>query len=105
MAGILKIKDPTTGEFVVITAIQGPKGNKGEDGTMTFSDLTDEQKESLRGAQGIQGEPGVGVPTGGSPGQVLVKTSSSDYDTEWHTEEIAISVDSNGNGTMRIDRK
>lgn len=45
----------------------GPQGPKGADGTMTFADLTDEQKESLRGPigetgpqgeQGIQGEPG-----------------------------------------------
>lgn len=30
-----------------------------------------------------QGEPGVGVPTGGTTGQVLTKASDTDYDTEW----------------------
>ena len=30
---------------------------KGADGTMTFNDLTEEQKASLKGEQGIQGEP------------------------------------------------
>lgn len=48
--------------------IRGPKGEKGEkgdtgpkgaDGTMTFEDLTDEQRESLRGPKGEQGEQGI----------------------------------------------
>ena len=30
-----------------------------------------------------QGIPGVGVPPGGSSGQVLTKASGSNYDTEW----------------------
>lgn len=34
-------------------------------------------------AQGPQGIPGVGVPTGGSTGQVLRKASAADYATEW----------------------
>lgn len=36
----------------------GPAGPRGADGTVAFEDLTDEQRESLRGPQGIQGEPG-----------------------------------------------
>ena len=48
----------------------GPEGPKGADGTMTFEDLTPEQKASLKGdkgAAGPQGEPG---PKGdkGDPG-------------------------------------
>lgn len=39
----------------------GPQGPKGADGTMTFEDLTDEQRESLRGPQG---EPGPIGPQG-----------------------------------------
>ena len=31
------------------------------------------------------GAPGVGVPTGGTTGQALIKTSGADYDTEWAT--------------------
>lgn len=65
---------------------QGPQGEKGADGTMTFEDLTPEQKASLKGdkgdtgpqgpkgdkgdtgAAGLQGEPG---PKGdkGDPGE------------------------------------
>lgn len=33
--------------------------------------------------KGDKGDPGVGVPTGGTTGQVLTKKSNSDYDTEW----------------------
>ncbi|MBQ8603911.1 MAG: hypothetical protein IJ410_03585 [Oscillospiraceae bacterium] len=35
------------------------------------------------GADGKNGKDGVGVPTGGTAGQVLVKKSDDDYDTEW----------------------
>jgi hypothetical protein len=35
------------------------------------------------GADGAPGADGVGVPTGGTTGQVLAKASGSDYDTEW----------------------
>ena len=35
------------------------------------------------GVQGPQGIPGEGVPTGGLTGQVLVKQSNENYDTEW----------------------
>ena len=37
---------------------QGPEGPKGADGTMTFEDLTEEQRESLRGPEGKQGPQG-----------------------------------------------
>lgn len=33
--------------------------------------------------QGEKGDPGQGVPDGGSTGQVLVKHSNADQDTEW----------------------
>jgi len=32
---------------------------------------------------GIKGDPGEGVPTGGTAGQVLTKDSSTDFDTSW----------------------
>ena len=47
---------------------------------------------NLKGPQGIQGiqgdagatgSAGVGVPTGGTTGQVLAKNSATNYDTEW----------------------
>jgi len=37
--------------------------------------------------KGANGQDGVGVPTGGTTGQVLKKASSTDYDTEWGSVE------------------
>ena len=36
-----------------LDSLKGEKGDKGADGTMSFDDLTDEQKESLKGADGF----------------------------------------------------
>lgn len=47
----------------------GPQGQKGDTGDT--------------GPQGAQGAAGVGVPAGGTTGQVLEKKSDTDYDTEW----------------------
>lgn len=35
------------------------------------------------GLQGAQGVAGVGIPSGGSTGQALVKSSATNYDTSW----------------------
>lgn len=43
---------------------QGPQGEKGADGTMTFEDLTPEQKASLKGDKGDKGDTGVAGPQG-----------------------------------------
>jgi len=40
-------------------------------------------RSGRRGLPGPQGEPGVGVPTGGTTGQILAKNSNTNYDTEW----------------------
>ena len=53
------------------------KGDKGQDGTVSFDELTEEQKASLKG------EDGKGVPSGGKVGQILAKTSDDDYQAEW----------------------
>lgn len=45
---------------------QGPVGPKGADGTMSFEELTPEQKESLRGPQGERGPEGPQGPQGES---------------------------------------
>jgi hypothetical protein len=41
--------------------------------------------DGIDGADGIDGIDGVGVPAGGTTGQVLAKASETDYDTEWAT--------------------
>ena len=54
-----------------------------DDGTVQrqYTDLPDGQK----GDPGDKGDTGVGLPEGGTVGQVLVKKSSADYDMEWGT--------------------
>ena len=37
--------------------------------------------------KGDKGNPGVGVPIGGTTSQVLKKKSNDDYDTEWADEQ------------------
>ena len=43
------------------------------------------QLPAIQGEQGKQGEPGLGLPSGGIEGQILVKQSSTDYDIAWET--------------------
>ena len=38
-----------------------------------------------KGDTGPAGADGIGIPTGGTTGQALVKNSNTDYDTEWAT--------------------
>ena len=65
---VMYIRDKT-GKLVPVHTIRGAKG---ADGTMVFSDLTEEQKASLKGDQGDpgpKGDPGVGTPgEKGDPG-------------------------------------
>ena len=42
-----------------------------------------------QGTTGATGAPGPGVPTGGSTGQVLAKSSATDYATTWQTPGAA----------------
>ena len=55
-------------EVILLDGVTGPAGAPGADG-----------------ADGADGAPGVGVPTGGTTGQVLAKTSNADYATGWTT--------------------
>lgn len=65
-----------------------PKGDKGETGS-----------EGPPGKQGEQGRDGIGIPTGGITGQVLVKKSNSDYDTEWISQN-EFTLKANNDGTV-----
>ena len=42
----------------IVKGPAGPQGEKGADGTMTFEDLTPEQKASLKGDKGDKGDTG-----------------------------------------------
>lgn len=59
-----------------------------------------------KGAQGPQGDAGIGIPTGGGTGQVLSKASATDYDTEWVDQTNGGDVESvNGQtGAVVLDK-
>lgn len=62
----LKYYDTTTGTWKYLA--QGVKGDKGDTGTA-----------------GTNGTAGVGIASGGTTGQALVKNSNTNYDTTWTT--------------------
>lgn len=72
-------------------ALKGPPGRDGVNGLSAydiakkngFSGTESEWLLSLKGAKGDKGDPGAGVPVGGTANQVLTKKSTIDYDTEW----------------------
>lgn len=76
------------------TGSQGPQGVKGDTGAQgptgpTGAASTVPGPPGATGSQGPQGPtgatgpPGLGVPAGGTTGQVLNKTSNADYATAW----------------------
>lgn len=56
-------------------------------GTVVVTEPTREVVEVLTagpaGADGAQGEAGPGVPEGGDPGNILLKSSYANYESEW----------------------
>lgn len=60
----------------------------GDDLILTKHDTSTINAGDVRGPQGIQGDPGadgVGIPAGGTEGQILVKSDGTDYNVEWQT--------------------
>lgn len=53
---------------------------------VTVSPIVQNVEVTTPGPQGIQGPAGVGVPAGGSTGQVLKKASAADYAVVWANE-------------------
>lgn len=70
--------DDVTFDFAFhnLKGVQGATGATGSQGP-----------QGPAGADGADGAPGVGVPTGGTAGQVLSKIDSADYNTEWTTPQ------------------
>lgn len=66
---LLTLSDGT--EIKTTKTIVGPKGPGGMNGS--------------QGPAGATGPAGVGVPTGGTTGQALVKIDGTDYNTQWAT--------------------
>jgi len=71
----------STGKEINVGEVKGDKGDNGRDGNT--------------------GANGIGVPTGGTSGQILAKNSGSDYDTGWITNSASGTVTSvSGTGTV-----
>jgi hypothetical protein len=70
-----EIKNQVT---VASVGVQGPQGEQGIQGVQGIQGIQGEP-----GADGADGADGVGVPTGGTTGQALTKSSATDYDTAW----------------------
>ena len=81
--------------------IQGVAGNDGATGSAGATGATgatgsagatgDTGSTGATGSQGVAGNDGTngqGVPVGGSSGQVLAKSSATDYDTTWSTAGV-----------------
>lgn len=53
-----------------------------------------------QGAPGTPGTPGVGVPTGGTTGQQLQKTSATDYATAWVSPPTSLPPSGAASGSL-----
>lgn len=74
------------------TGATGPQGETGPAGPT-----------GPQGPQGEKGDDGVGIPTGGTTGQVLKKKSGTNYDTEWGDDSAGHTI-LNSSGTAMTQR-
>ena len=133
MAAIMRVRDENGNvvDVPIIVAPQGPDGGGSGGGgsgggTSGFSPVVEVSKSgkvttlTIQDAEGEHsvnindGADGVGVPSGGGAGQILVKKSEQDHDTEWQdapesgtSEALVSDIDmsdwDNGNFTMTVD--
>lgn len=78
---------------VGIKSVTSREASNGTYVTLHLTDASDYQffvakgVDGETGATGPKGDAGVGIPTGGTSKQVIVKNSSNDYDTSWDSVE------------------
>ena len=96
----------TSGSPTTFTVTNGTNGTDGVSPAVTIAAITSghsvtitdadhpsgQSFEVLDGQDGSPGADGVGVPAGGTAGQILRKTSATDYATEWADQNPAVSV-------------
>lgn len=61
-----------------IASLKGVKGDKGDTGSKGDTGI-----QGPKGDTGLQGPAGIGVPNGGTTGQILTKNSNTSGDTSW----------------------
>lgn len=76
--------------------------------TRSGTDAAPNYDFAFHNLKGTQGNPGQGVPSGGTTGQVLAKQSATDYDADWETLVVPstaaeISFDNTGTGMTATD--
>lgn len=84
--------DAANKAYVDSSVVAGPPGESAYQ-IAVDSGFSGDETSWLASLQGPRGNPGVGVPVGGSTGQVLAKASSTDYDTTW-ADQTAVATPS-----------
>jgi hypothetical protein len=90
---LLYVGDGTTTGGRVVTASGGGTGYVGSQGDVGFAGSRGLQGDvgyvgsasTAQGPKGDKGDTGIGIPTGGTTGQVLSKASGTNYDVNWST--------------------
>jgi hypothetical protein len=72
----------------------GAKGEPGEQGP--------QGQQGTQGTQGIQGAAGQGIAAGGTQGQVIVKSSSNNYETTWSSLKTINGTSIAGTGDITV---
>jgi hypothetical protein len=78
--GLTVTPDPDDASIIRVDGSGGPAGATGPAGPTGATGAT-----GATGPAGADGADGVGVPAGGTTGQVLTKASGTDFDTDWET--------------------
>ena len=72
---------------VGVKSITSREASNGTFVTMHLTDDSEYQFFVAKGADGEQGDAGIGIPVGGTYKQVITKNSFNDYDTSWDSVE------------------
>lgn len=81
-----KIITPEFAIYLLGPILRGEKGEQGE-----------------KGDPGEKGDTGIGVPEGGTTGQVLTKASDNDYDAQWETSTTGVSSVNGKTGSVNLN--
>ena len=84
---------PTDTDYWQLIAEKGDQGDQGDQGD-----------PGVPGTPGTPGNDGVGVPSGGSTGQVLAKNSGTNYDTGWVNQTGGVTSVNTQTGTVVLDQ-